>query len=227
MGAQDLYTDKEGNDVTLGELVKNKTADQVKALKFFQGIPISQGCFSKQYLSESEYQALVRAKRGEGNRDRALKKLGIDEDQVREIAPVCFEGYRYEYSKLRPYTTFVEGSFYSSMYEVTWLFFGDDQVYVHNYAFDTTDNTVMDTTQEYFYKDITAFATRSDSVQRKLWIVKKDGCARTRESQSKNVETDMFRIVVPGEVFECAYRNVENASQQISAMKQKLREKKQ
>lgn len=228
MAGEDLYTDKQGNDVTLDELLKGKSAEQVKALKFFCGVPIKQGCFNKEYLTESAYMAILQAKRGQGSlRDRALQKLGVDEDQVKEIDPVCFEGFRYEYAKLEPYTAFRGSSFYASMYEVTWLFFGDEQVYVYNHAFDTTDETLSDTTQEYFYTDITAFATRSDSVQRKVWVVTKSGCSSSRESQMKNVKTELFRIVVPGEAFECAYKDDGNASKQVAAMKQKLREMKQ
>ena len=228
MAEKATYTDKQGNEVSLEELIKGKNPEQVKALKFFHGVPVNEGCFKKEYMSDSGYMQIVKAKQDQsGLRDRALQKLGIDEDQVKEIEPVCFEGFRYEYSKLEPYTSFLGNTPVSSMYETTWLFFGDDQVYVYNHAFDTTDDTLVDTTQEYFYKDITAFATRSDNVQRKVWMVKKKGCSSYRESQMKNVNSELFRIVVPGEVFECAYRDIGGAAQQVAAMKQKLREKKQ
>jgi len=227
MSTATTYTDKQGNQVSLDELLKGKTPDQVRALKFFHGIPVSEGCLKKGYMSEADYMQLVNRKQGEsGLKQRALSKLGIDEDQVREIDPVCFQGFRFEFNKLHPYTSFMSMPV-SSMFETTWLFFGDEQVYVYNHAFDTTDETLVDTTQEYFYGDITAFATRSDSVQSKVWVVKSEGCTSSRVSAMKNVTTELFRIVVPGEVFECAFRDDGSAAKQVAAMKQKLREKKQ
>jgi hypothetical protein len=160
-------------------------------------------------------------------KQRALQKLGIDEDQVKEIEPVCFEGFREDHGKIHPYIGSAEGTVVSSMYEITWLFFGDEQVYVYNHAFDTTDDSLVDTTQEYFYADITAFATSSDSIQKKVWEVEEKGCSSSRISKMTTVNSELFRIVVPGEVFLCAYQDEGHAVQNISAMKQKLREKKQ
>lgn len=228
MAEKTKYKDKQGNTVTLDELLKGKNPEQIKAIKFFFGIPIKEGCFKKEYLKGEAYLQLVKEKRNKVDlKERALQKLGIDEDQVREIAPVCFEGFRDEHSKIRPYAGFVGETVVSSMYEVTWLFFGDDQVYVYNHAFDTTDDSVVDATQEYFYKDITAFATSSDSIQKKIWVVKKDGCSTASVSETRTVNSELFRIVVPGEVFQCAYRDEGDSAKMISAMKQKLRDKKQ
>jgi hypothetical protein len=98
---------------------------------------------------------------------------------------------------------------------------------VYNHAFDTTDDSLVDTTQEYFYADITAFATSSDSIQKKVWEVEEKGCSSSRISKMTTVNSELFRIVVPGEVFQCAYQDEGHAVQNISAMKQKLREKKQ
>jgi hypothetical protein len=227
--AEETYTDKQGNDVTLEELLKDRTEEQVKAIKFFKGIPINEGCFKKEYLSLDAYEKIISGKLGDSSlKEYALQKLGLDEDQVCEIEPVCFRGYRYAYTKLEPYTTGSDGRYVSSMYETTWLFFGDEQVYVYNHAFDTTDSTLFDTTSEYFYSDVTAFATRSDNVERKIWFLEGSGCSSERVSKSKSVNSELFRIVVPGEVFECAYDDDDDTTQKkVSAMKQKLREKKQ
>jgi hypothetical protein len=226
--AEVKYKDKQGNEFTFKALSKGKTPDQIAALKFLFGLPIKEGCFKKEFLSPDGYMDLVRRKgTGAALKDRALSKLGIDLDQVKEIEPVCFEGFRYEYKNLQPYVAHNSDRYFSSMFEVTWLFFGNDQVYVFNHSFDTTDETVQDTTQEYFYKDITAFATKSDSWQKKVWIEKGKGCSKTSELTEKQINEDLFRIVVPGDAFSCAYKADESASSKIAAMKQKLRDKKQ
>ncbi|MDA8226365.1 MAG: hypothetical protein M0T74_01435 [Desulfitobacterium hafniense] len=227
MADEKLYRDKFGNNVSLKELMKGKDPQQNAATKFFFGIPIKEGCFKKEFLTLAGYNEIVHAKRGTGNyKDKALIKLGLDEDQVKEVDPVCFEGYRFEYPKLEPFSKYIDGTFVSSMYEITWIFFGNDQVYVYNHSFDTTDSTESDKTLEYFYKDITAFATSSDSVPRKVWITTKKGCSSETESQTKNVNSDLFQIKVPGDTFSCALRSAEEYTTAISAMKQKLRDKK-
>lgn len=227
--ADETYMDKQGNNVTLKELLKDKTEDQIKAIKFFKGIPINEGCFKKEYLHLDAYQKLVSTKAGDSShKEHALQKLGLDEDQVCEIEPVCFEGYRYSYNKLEPYTGGVGDRFVSSMFETTWLFFGDEQVYMYNQSFDTTDSTLFQTTSEYFYSDITAFSTRSDNVERKIWFLEGSGCSSERVSKLTSVNEELFRIVVPGEEFACAYNDDDgNTQKKVSAMKQKLREKKQ
>lgn len=223
------YTDKQGNAVTLEELLKGKSPEQTKAIKFFHGIPIKEGCFKKEYLKGEAYLQIVKEKQGKIDlKERALQKLGVDEDQVREIEPVCLVGFRDDHSKIKSYPGyFVGGTLVSSVYEVTWIFFGDDQVYVYNHAFDTTDESLVDATREYFYKDITAFATSSNSIQKKVWVVKEQGCSTSRVSEMRMMNSELFRIVVPGEVFECAYRDQGHSAEMISAMKQKLRDKKQ
>lgn len=221
------YIDKQGNEVNLNELIKGKTKNQVNAIKFFHGIPIKEGCLNKEYLSYDGYMDIVKSKRDELNdKRRAMKKLGIDEEQIKEIDPICFEGFRYEYRKLNPYVTYKDSNLCSSMYEITWLFFGDDQLYIYNYTFDTTDDNKSDTTFEYFYKDITAFVTNSDSIQKKVWETSGEGCSTKTESKIRNITSDLFEIKVPGDSFSCALSSSEKYTNSISAMKQKLREKK-
>jgi hypothetical protein len=223
----DKFTDKQGNAVSLEELMKGKSPPQQEALKYFLGIPIKEGCFKKEYLTGETYLGLIQTRRDSLDlKERALQKLGIDEDEVTEIEPVCFEGFREDDKKMNPYVSYVGNQVVSSMYEVTWLFFGDEQLYLYHHAFDSTDDSIIDSTQEYFYKDITAFSTSSDSIQKKVWVVKESTCSSTRESEMRTLTSDLFRIVVPGEVFLCAYTDDGESTQRISAMKQKLREKK-
>ena len=218
---------KQDEEVTKEELLKDKNEEEQKALKFFSGIPISEACFKKTFLTGDGYMDLVKAKVGGTDfKEKALNKLGIDEDMAKEIDPVNFEDFRYEYPKLEPFLGFHEGKFYTSMWEITWLFFGEEQVYVYNYSFDTTDETIQEKTQEYFYTDITAFTTQSDSVVKKIWQIEKSGCSSNKEEVDKTTTSDIFKIVVPGEAYVCAYPGTEADDQSVSAMKQKLRDMK-
>ena len=51
-----------------------------------------EGCLSKN-MSDEEYMSLVRAKRDSLNlKQKAIGKIGLDEDQIKEIPPAMFEG---------------------------------------------------------------------------------------------------------------------------------------
>ena len=78
MAEETKYTDKHGNEVTLEELLKGKNPEQTKALKFFHGIPISEGCFKKEYLKGDAYMRIVKSKLGQSDlKQRALQKLAL------------------------------------------------------------------------------------------------------------------------------------------------------
>lgn len=232
--AEETYTDRYGNDVSQDELFKDKSPSEQTALKYFYGIPKKSGCFGREYVTDEEYQAIVDEQIGslESRKARALSRLGLDEDQVREIPPVSFQGFATLADEVkgikRDLVTFTEGrKFVTPTAEVTWLFFGNEQVYVYKVRVDTCDNSLKsERTQEYFYKDVTAFASSSDSVRAKVPKRSKGCGGETIEYQEQNVEAEAFRIVVPGETFRCALSPDDGNETKISAMKQKLREKK-
>lgn len=232
--SDDSLIDRFGNPVTVEQLLSNKNPSEIKALRYFHYLPVTSGCFNQKYVTDDEYMVLVDELVGaiDDRKSRALSRLGLDEDQVKEIPPVSFQGY-----------TFLEGDvkgvkrdlmrltasrrLITPTRELTWLFFGNDQVYIYKIRIDTCDNSIKsERTQEYFYKDVTAFATSSDSVTVKERNIKR-GCGKeTAEFVDRPVEVEKFRIVVPGEVLECAISPEDDNEPKIAAMKQKLREKK-
>ena len=229
---EDRFGDKL-NIETKAELLKffkNKSPNEQTALKYFYGIPVKEGCFNNTYVSDEEYIALVNEQVGslESRKARALSKLGLDEEQVREIPPVFFQGWTsiqgdvkgikndlYKYTEANRLVTPTR--------ELTWIFFGNEQIFVYRTRIDSCDESLKsERTQEYFYKDITAFASASDSIRAKVsGIVKKK-----LEFVDRTVENETFKIVVPGESFNCALSPEDDNESKISAMKQKLREKK-
>ena len=181
-------------------------------------------------MGVDEYHRLVlKLVEEHSTKDKALSKLDIDQDHVREIEPVQFQGYRFEYDeKLIPYTKFTPQRAVASIFERTWLFFGEDQVFVYNYGFDTTDASKYEQTVEYFYADITAFSINSESIQQKKMVPEKGGCGGniTFASRMVTFEYEDFKIVVTGDAFHCSVEKTDEVTQRVSAMKQKLRDKK-
>jgi hypothetical protein len=233
MADNDKIKDKFDKMVTEEELLKGKTDDQKVALKFLNQIGDSAGCFKKEYVSPSAYMAIVAKQAARYDKDNAINALGIDEDQVREIDPVCFQGFDFEETGgVKEYVLVTSEGAFSSVYEVTWLFFGSDQMYVHRHLFDTTDDTTVDQTEEYFYKDIISFTTENKSIQESvLELTEEGGCGNKevkRNYTSKMVKSAKFKIGLPGESFRCSYNEGDGSvSSKVNAMKQKLREKKQ
>ncbi len=233
----DKIQDLNGNWITEEELLKGKTEDQIKALKFIRSIGTSAGCFKTEFVTYEAFSEVLKNKIAKEsiNKEAALSHLGVDEDQVKEINPICFQYYVINDEKNLPrYIKYVKESdvYVSSIYQVTWLFFGSDQVYVHSKSFDVTSDATQSQTEEYFYKDIVSFSTENQSKQESiLEETVEAGCGNKevkRNYVSKMVKTASFKIGIPGEPFRCVYKEGDGiVTTNVNAMKQKLREKKQ
>lgn len=198
----------------LREALKDKTEEQKKVIKYFVSEP---GCLSflglGKNISDDEYQRMVFSRRDSmDSRAKAISRIGLDEDQIKEIPPAYFEGYSFQnsYAK-RP----AKGSWVSSAYEVSWLFFSSDQVYLYSYTFNMDDDDYSEETHEFFYKDITSFSTSSVTET-----------ARALGDKRFEVQTNKFAMIVPGDKITVSMEGVKNSDAIIQAMKQQLREKK-
>ncbi len=197
------------NAELLKQYCKGKTAEQVKVIEYFCK---DEGCLSKN-MSDDEYFALVVKKRDSLNlRQKALSKIGLDEDEVSEIPPAVFEGYVFKnaFAKKR-----ANGDWVSSSYQVAWLFFSSTQIYIYRYTFNMDEDKKSESTDEFFYKDVTSFSTSSETET-----------AHRLGDDKFEVETNKFKMVVPGDKIFVSMDGVSDSENIIQAMKQKLREKK-
>jgi len=201
--------------------LKGRSPEQQKVIKYFMA---PEGCLSKN-ISDEEYDQLVRDKCASMSlKQKALDKTGVDESQVKEIAPIEFQNWHYD--KNTRIKRGKDGKYRTSSYQVTWLFFSDKQVFVYQYTFNMDEDGKKERTEEYFYKDITNFSTSSESEEKESWEAGK-GCLNAVPTVSRrNVEHDVFKLIVPGDQFLCDMVNDSEAESKIQAMKQKLREKK-
>ena len=197
----------------LNSLLSGKSPEQKKVIKYFNQIG---GCMNKP-MSDSEYDAMVTQKINSMDfRARALDKIGLDESEVTEIAPVNFHGYVYTGNVyvLRG----KDNKWRSSAYQISWIFFSASQVYLYQYTFNMDEGSKKEITEEYFYKDITNFSTSTDTTE----SLQFKGCSGTPNRIS--VEIQRFSLIVPGDKFSCATFGDIEAN--VKAMKNKLREKK-
>jgi hypothetical protein len=208
---------REQNELLMREL-KGKTPEQQKIVKYFLA---PDGCLSGK-MKDGEYEALVQARRASTNfKQKALDKIGVDASQVNEIPPVHFEGYYMIDDKDRVVNWVRRGKdrvWRGSWYAISWLFFSNTHIYVYQYRFNMADDAKRESTQEYFYKDVTSFKTSTDSVD---WEIV--------SGMKQTVEQERFVVIVPGDVFVCSMsksQDEDGLEEKIQAMKQKLREKK-
>lgn len=189
-------------------LTRNKTEEQTKTIEYF----CREGCMAKT-ISDSEYLDMVRRKRDSMNfKQKALNKIGLDEEEVSEISPAMFEGFVYKnaYAKQN-----ASGKWVSSAYQVSWIFFSSTQVYLYSYTFNMDEDKKNERTDEFFYKDVTSFSTLSES-----------DTAHGLGGNTFEVSSEQFAMVVPGDKLFMAMGDIQNADTIIQGMKQKLREKK-
>ena len=193
----------------LNEYKKDKTPEQQLVIDYFCK---EAGCLSSN-ITDDEYSRMVRKKRNSLNlKVKALSKIGLDEDDVREIPPVKFEGYVFKkaFAKRR-----ADGDWVSSSYQVTWLFFSATQIYIYRCKFNMDRDDKKESTDEFFFKDITSFSTSTETE-----------IAHGLGDQKFEIESNMFILIVPGDKIFVPLDGVSNAEEIIQAMKQKLREKK-
>ena len=196
--------------------MKNMSPEQKKILtKYF----CSSGCLGAlTAMKDNQYDALVDEKVKSLNlKQRALNKIGLDESEVNEIAPVNFYGWDDDYGKSNLAGKYgVDHEFRTSRYQVSYLFFSATQVHLYSYTVDMLFNKTTETSEEYFYKDITNFTTTSDSEEVKVG------------NKTYTYDKMAFQIVVPGDKMRLAISgmNMEEVERSLQAMKQKLREKK-
>jgi hypothetical protein len=207
------------------QVLKGRTPEQQKAIEYFCG---SGGCLSSG-TSDEEYEGMVMAKaKSIDFKKKALDKIGLDESEVNEVAPIHFEDYwwgdssgdnnKFEVKRGK------DGVWRTTAYQITWLFFSATQVYVYQYTFHMDEDAKKERTEEYFYKDITNFSTTSDSVEKE--VVDKVSCQGEASYKRTNVDTNRFALIVPGDKFYCAMKQNDYTEKAIQGMKAKLREKK-
>lgn len=195
------------------ELCKGKTDEQKKVIRYF----VREGCLANT-MKDADYDAMVRQKATSFDfKQKALDKHGIDIDQVQEIEPVNFEGYVFDNKSFAKKGD--DGSWRSSKYQITWIFFSDAQVYFYQYTFNMDEATKRESTDEYFYKDIVNFSSASSTEEVTEY-------SKSGEKKLTSVDANIFQLVVPGDKIACALKLNNETENVIKGMKNKLREKK-
>lgn len=202
------------------KLCKGRSADQQQIIHYFCD---ERGCLKKG-VPDSDFDANKQKQINALNlKQKALNKLGVDEDQVKEVEPICLIGPVYNKGYRRSGADSVKRY---SAYQVTYIFCSSDQVYVYQYTVNLDSDEKKERANEYFYKDITNFTTIDDTEELEFTVSK--GCMGSKtETERVKVDTNTFKIAIPGDdPFLCSMIPTDETESQIQGLKAKLREKK-
>lgn len=193
---------------------KTRTEGQKKVIRYFLN---GGGCLSDHRMKDEEYDMMVAGYLSQDHRSKALSRIGLDEDELKEIEPICFHGYNFNRAYARKGA---DGLWRSSSYQISWLFFSDNQVYFYQDTINFDCDEKRTSTEEFFYKDVTSFSAVTET-EECLEGFNADGTEK-----HANVESNKFKIVVPGDKFFAAMQLTPENERAIQGMKNKLREKK-
>lgn len=188
-----------------GPSLSGRTPEQKKILKKFFFPSGCLGALTK--MKPDAYSEIVRNAIKPYGRAAALKKLGVDEEEVKEVQEIELGDANFEKNEV----WCRRGNLYfSDAYTRTFIFGTDKQILVYSVTVSTVNNNVNVRTEEIFYKDVTKIVVDSDTIE--------------KIKQTK----DYLCISVMGEKlkFFIAHEAVDSVENSLSGIKAKIREAK-
>ncbi len=150
-------------------------------------------------------------------KQKALRKLGIDEEEINLATPIVLDGPAF-YDLTTPflYKKGNDNGYRSSNYEGMILFFSESQVHSYKYAFSIIADEHTEHTDEYFYRDIVTISTSSEKFK-----------VKTQKGSDFNINFEQFKITTSGGTsLSCSLLNPGALEKSIHGMRQLLRQKK-
>ncbi len=144
----------------------------------------------------------------------ALDKLGVDESEVSEVAPIILGGYEFE--GVDRVKKGEDGKWRSNIYKVVALFFSPHELHGYTMRFNTLRDEKTEGTDVYFYQDIVSASTSSLTIK------------TTVDGKEITVNPEAFKLTTKGgtsftvNLLDSAY-----GQESVKAMRALLREKKQ
>lgn len=166
----------------------------------------------KKIVSDEEYDASV-ASELQNLKERALSRLGIDEDEVKEIDPIGFDSYSFDGALCGKIGK--DGKWRTSKYKCIMMFFSAGEIHCYTYHFDTLIDKKTESTDVYFYRDVISVSTASESVS---------------AFGMNDIKREYLKLVTTGGTsvsFSLRDDDGEKVQRSINAMRALLREKKQ
>lgn len=159
-------------------------------------------------VSDAQYDQSVFGEIGD-LQARALDRLGVDEDEVKEIPPISFDSYSFEGAANGKVG--LDGLWRTNQYKCIMLFFSPNEVHCYTYQFDTLSDKKTEATDVYFYRDVVSFSTTSENVN----------------FMGRSINREFFKLTTTGGTsISISLKDAGTAQTSINAMRALLREKK-
>ena len=157
-------------------------------------------------MSDSEYDAAVMLLLSSYNKRRALEKLSLDEEEIKEAQPISLGGYSFRDASLTKKGA--DGVSRSNKYSSIWIFFTEQEIHCYKAVFCTTEPLVSEATDVWFYRDIVSVSTETDNYN--------------------EIYYELFKITSTGGAnLSVPLRDSGNAQQSINSMRSLIKLKKQ
>ena len=165
-------------------------------------------------VSDADYDAEVLGFARELKKSRALNKLGLDESEVKEVAPIVLYGYDFEGAdKIKKGD---DGKWRSNIFKLVALFSSANELHGYTMRFNTLRDVKTEGTDVFFYQDIVSVSTSSIAINAKV------------DGKDITVNPEAFRLTTKGGTSITVCLEDSNKYQKsVNAMRALLREKKQ
>ena len=150
-------------------------------------------------------------------KSRALNRLGLDADEVKEVPPIVVSGYDFSRQNIKAWIG-KDGKPRSNFYKAVVIFFSQNEMHIYTSTFSLDDTTEMEGTDVYFYQDIVSVSTAPNNIH----VDGKD------KNNGIDIQTIAFRLVTKGgtSVTVDMFNNY-NVGRSVNAMRALLRERKE
>ena len=166
-------------------------------------------------ISDWKYDASVKSNL-QNLKKKALERLGIDEDEVKEVQPISFGDYCFDYGLDYVAKQGKDGKWRSNFYKTAIIFFSQNELHSYVLTFCTTQTLEKEQTDVYFYQDIVSVSTSSK--------IQKVEIGDDKYSFS----TEEFTLTTKGgNSITVNVENVSDIQSSVNAMRALLKEKKQ
>lgn len=172
-------------------------------------IPVGIGLVcSGKIITDEEYDNEI-LKNIKSYKKDAMEKLGLDEDEVKEIEPIIMSDYKFlGASKVKKGKDL---KWRSNLYEIVIMFFSRDEIHCYRRIINTIENQIFESTDVYFYRDIVSISTD----------------ASTEKIGNNVINYSSFKIMTTaGTSLSTARRDSKDVEESIHAMRALIREKK-
>ena len=150
-------------------------------------------------------------------KSRALNRLGLDADEVKEVPPIVVSGYDFSRQNIKAWIG-KDGKPRSNFYKAVVIFFSQNEMHIYTSTFSLDDTTEMEGTDVYFYQDIVSVSTAPNNIH----VDGKD------KNNDIDIQTIAFRLVTKGgtSVTVDIFNNYD-VERSVNAMRALLRERKE